>query len=52
MNSLLQEAMLAHRAAATNTDDDAHVFVAWKGPRAGKPLRSIRDSLGHGVPKG
>ena len=45
MNSLLREAILAHRREAACTDNDDHVFVAWKGPRGGKPLRSIRTAL-------
>ena len=36
MNSLLREAILAHRREAACTDNDDHVFVAWKGPRGGK----------------
>ena len=38
--------LLSHKQAATNADsEDAHVFLAWKGPRGGKPLRSIRSAL-------
>ena len=46
MNSLVSGALLSHKQAATNADsEDAHVFLAWKGPRGGKPLRSIRSAL-------
>lgn len=54
MNSLVREALLSHKRAAINADrQDAHVFLAWRGPRAGGATNArTAPGLGHGVPEG